>query len=80
MNYYVDFIFHHPEDYKKRAVGLISNSIVRAALLENGKKENDSFDELTDYYKFRAIVDFISGMTDQFALNHYQKLSGQKII
>ena len=39
-----------------------------------------TFDDLSDYYKFRVILDFISGMTDQFALNHYQKLSGQKII
>lgn len=37
------------------------------------------FSDLTDYYKFRVIVDFISGMTDQFALTHYQKISGQKI-
>ncbi|HMU04109.1 MAG TPA: hypothetical protein PJ990_10810, partial [Saprospiraceae bacterium] len=36
-------------------------------------------DDLNDYFKLRVIVDFISGMTDQFALNHYQKLSGQKI-
>lgn len=36
-------------------------------------------DDLDNYYKLRVIVDFISGMTDQFALNHYQKLSGQKI-
>lgn len=36
-------------------------------------------EDLDDYYKFRLILDFISGMTDQFALNHYQKLSGQKI-
>ncbi len=38
------------------------------------------FEDLDDYSKFRVILDFISGMTDQFALNHYQKLSGQKII
>jgi dGTPase len=37
------------------------------------------FDDLSDYFKFRVILDFISGMTDQFALSHYQKLSGQKI-
>ncbi len=36
-------------------------------------------DDLNDYFKLRVLVDFISGMTDQFALNHYQKLSGQKI-
>ena len=35
--------------------------------------------DLDDYYKFRVIVDFISGMTDKFALRHFQKISGQKI-
>jgi dGTPase len=80
LEHYVNFIFHEGEDYKRRAVGLISDSIVKVALLENGLKENDDFNRLSDYYKFRTIVDFVSGMTDQFALNHYQKLSGQKII
>jgi len=79
LDYYVKFIFHESEDYRKRAVGLISNSIVRTALLESGLNEFESFDKLSNYYKFRIVVDFISGMTDQFALNHYQKLSGQKI-
>ncbi|WP_412779011.1 hypothetical protein [Morganella psychrotolerans] len=27
----------------------------------------------------KLIVDYVSGMTDLFAINHYQKLSGQKI-
>lgn len=34
---------------------------------------------LPNYYRFRIIVDFISGMTDKFAVKHYQKLSGQRI-
>ena len=84
------------KDYKKRTIGLISNSVIKAALLENDLKLPDSshdyykffeeFDDkkpndlkLNDYYKLRVIVDFISGMTDQYALNHFQKLSGQKI-
>lgn len=37
------------------------------------------FDHLDNYSKFRVIVDFISGMTDQYALNHFQKISGQRI-
>jgi len=37
------------------------------------------FENLDDYSKFRIILDFISGMTDQYALNHYQKISGQRI-
>ena len=36
-------------------------------------------DDLNDYYKLRVIVDFISGMTDQYALNHFRKISGQQI-
>lgn len=38
-----------------------------------------NFDDLDTYYKLRVIVDFISGMTDQYALKHYQKISGQRI-
>jgi len=80
LKYFTDFIFGGNKDYKKRAVGLISDSIIRAAYLENNLVENDDFDKLSDYYKLRVIVDYISGMTDQFALDQYQKLSGQKII
>ena len=42
-------------------------------------KINPQLEDLDNYYKFRVIVDFISGMTDKFALNHFQKISGQKI-
>lgn len=37
------------------------------------------FDDLDNYYKFRVILDFISGMTDKFALNHFNNISGQSI-
>lgn len=77
LDYYIEFCFHEESDYRARAIGLISNSIRKVALLETGKT---NFNDMTDYYKLRTIVDFISGMTDQYALNHYQKLSGQKII
>lgn len=40
---------------------------------------NPQFEDLSNYYKLRVIIDFISGMTDQYALNHFQKISGQKI-
>ncbi len=77
LDYYINFIFHENKHYKKRALGLISSSLKKAALLENNIS---NFDDLNNYSKFRIIVDYISGMTDQYALNHYQKLSGQKII
>lgn len=82
LDYYIRFIFHdlnEKKPYSNRAAGLISDSILRAAYLENNLPPNSTINDLSDYYKLRVIVDFISGMTDQFALNHYQKLSGQKI-
>ncbi|PWS33309.1 dGTP triphosphohydrolase [Pedobacter paludis] len=77
LDHYITYLFHDEEKYRVKAQGMISHSIIRACLLEN---EVASFDELTNYFKFRVIVDYISGMTDQFALDHYQKISGQKII
>jgi dGTPase len=77
LNYYIDFIFSGNKHYVRRAKGMISDSVIRIALMET---KASKFEELSDYYKLRIIVDFISGMTDQFALNHFQKLSGQKII
>ncbi|WP_430406749.1 dGTP triphosphohydrolase [Fluviicola sp.] len=76
---YIDYVFHKNSKYKKKAIGLISKSIIKAAELENNLPVGKSFDDLSDYYKLRVIVDFISGMTDQYALSHHQKLSGQKI-
>jgi len=77
LTYYTKYIFHENKNYRKRAKNLISKSTIRASRIEN----NDvSFEDLDNYYKLRVIVDFISGMTDQYAINHYQKLSGQKII
>lgn len=38
-----------------------------------------STSELPIYYRLRMIVDYISGMTDKFAVQHYQRLSGQRI-
>lgn len=80
LDYYTNFVFHTDKAYRKRAQSLISNSVLKIAYLENDLEEKDwSINNLSDYYKLRVIVDFISGMTDQFALKHYQELSGQKI-
>lgn len=56
-------------EIKKRTIDCMLKSIIKPKL-----------DDLNDYYKLRVIVDFITGMTDQYALNHFQKISGQKII
>jgi dGTPase len=79
LDYYIQFIFKGDDHYRRRAQGLISRSIIRAAFIENGLREDSDINHLNDYYKLRVIVDFISGMTDQYAVDHFQKLSGQKI-
>jgi dGTPase len=79
LDYYICFLFHSNKQYRKRAAQLISESILKVAYEENNLTNNPNIDDLNDYYKLRVIVDFISGMTDQYALNHYQKISGQKI-
>lgn len=87
FDFYIKFIFHRDKKYRKRVQALISGSILQVAYNEMaelnkevGKDEKiESLDQLNDYLKLRVIVDFVSGMTDQFALNHNQKLSGQKI-
>lgn len=40
---------------------------------------NFDIEGLSSYSKLRVIVDLISGMTDRYAVNVYQKLSGQKL-
>lgn len=57
------------EEYKRL-------SKVRFKIIKN---INPCFNDLDLYYKLRVVVDFISGMTDQYALKHYQKISGQRI-
>ncbi|MDR2979872.1 MAG: dNTP triphosphohydrolase [Bacteroidales bacterium] len=76
LDFYIDFCFNETEKFREKAVASISKSIIKAALLESNV---DKFDDLSDYYKLKVIVDFISGMTDQYALNQYQRISGQKI-
>lgn len=80
LTQYTGFIFNENKKYRNKAIGLISGSIIKAAKLENNLDVDSDFSNLSDYFYLRVIVDFISGMTDQYALSHYQKLSGQKII
>ncbi len=79
LDIFTNFVFHKDNKYTDRIQGLISKSILVAAFLENGLPEKSKLSELNDYYKLRVIVDFISGMTDKYALDLFQQLSGQKI-
>ncbi|MBD3810182.1 MAG: hypothetical protein IE884_06735 [Sulfuricurvum sp.] len=37
-------------------------------------QDKETFNILERYYRVRLITDYISGMTDDFALNEYQTL------
>jgi dGTPase len=76
FDYYIEFCFDDSEKYRNRALNMISKSVLDISLLENNR---DKFEDMDDYYKIRVIVDYITGMTDQYALNQFQRLSGQKI-
>jgi len=76
LDFYCNLVFNPNKKYRSKAKLMISNSILRCAFLENNLKETDDLIELNDYSKLRVIVDFISGMTDQFALNHYNHIRG----
>lgn len=75
LDYFICWLFEKGKEYKRHALKLLSESIIRLAKEETNAPD---FDALSDYYKLRVIVDYISGMTDRYALNLYQKLSGQK--
>ena len=36
-------------------------------------------EDLDQYSKLRMVVDFVSGMTDKYAVTLYQQLSGQRL-
>ena len=74
---FMTVLHEHKEKYKededfKMKYGKYQDSI------EELYKEFDVAD-FTVEERFRLIRDFIAGMTDKFALNHIQKLNGQKI-
>lgn len=60
----------------KKLLNLISQSLKTIVTLETGEENPYNW---SDYYKLRLVVDYISGMTDKFALKLYQELQGIRI-
>lgn len=91
LNFYIEALITKTNCLEKKAYNMISKSFVYTSILENEKEEDnkksvdiskyeiDDFKKLDNYYKLRVIVDFISGMTDQYALKHYQLISGLRL-
>lgn len=64
---------------EQKLVNLISENFAYVQCLgniepESGKSWKASISQLTDYQKLQIVVDFISGMTDSYAVNLHQRL------
>lgn len=91
LDFYIGALITKSNCLEKKAYNMISKSFIYTAILENdsseerkkslniSKYEYKDFQKLNDYYKLRVIVDYISGMTDQYALKHYQLISGLRL-
>lgn len=68
-----------PRSYEEKIYQMISANYKYIATFDyenenRGRKK--SFGELSSYDKLHLIVDFVSGMTDSFAVNLYKELTG----
>lgn len=91
LDFYIEALITKTNCLEKKAYNMISKSFVYTSILENEKEEDnkksvdiskytiDDLKKIDNYYKLRVIVDFISGMTDQYALKHYQLISGLRL-
>lgn len=83
----IDLYFSKDKLNRAHVRTITSKTILRTAIHEQlgiVRNSNDDLncfevEKLNDYQKLRIIVDFVSGMTDQYAVKLYQKLSGQKL-
>lgn len=64
--------------HEGKLYSLISSNFKHVIMLdESGKKKN--FNQLTTYEKIQLVVDYISGMTDSYAVNLYEELAGIRL-
>lgn len=84
--------FHPDKKFRNHLKSVISKTFLKVAKREQeqslptayefySNEDIASFDieTLRPYSKLRVIVELISGMTDRYAVNVYQKLSGQRL-
>ena len=92
FNVLINYFFHDDKHYHSRLNGIISESRMAIAMKENIRDdypENKviSVDEigkfdvgcLSQYAKFRMIVDYVASMTDKYSVELYQTLSGNSL-
>lgn len=89
----IQYVSSSDEQFRKRVKSILSKNCMRVCIhesMEEPKKSQQQIigeDELFDFEvasvsenaKLRLVVDFVSGMTDKFAVQLYQELSGLRI-
>lgn len=87
----IDYVFMDDAKFRNHSKSVISRTCLKVAIHETSyNKEsycniseediwNFDVEKLSPYNKLRLIVDFVSGMTDRYAVTLYQKLSGQRL-
>lgn len=85
-------LFNKDKEYRKRIASVIADSRLRVidhevrscvmgdkGLVPDENLTDYAIDELDAYYKLKLAVDWISGMTDKYAVEMYQRLCGNLI-
>lgn len=88
--------FNSDKKFRNHLKSIFSRTFIKVAMREKENKEdiapqeykfysdidlfNLDVETLDTYARLRMIVDFLSGMTDKYAVSLYQQLSGQKLI
>ncbi|WP_417396214.1 deoxyguanosinetriphosphate triphosphohydrolase [Gimesia chilikensis] len=78
LDIFVPAILQPHKSEHKKLIELIPNSYLSHEY-EHHPTVKDSLNNLTAYQRVLRITDYISGMTDSFAVDLYQKLSGIKL-
>lgn len=74
MNHFVPTLLEDPKSKRaEKLLKIISTSTKDIAMIENPR---DDLFTMPEYAKLRMIIDYITGMTDTFALDLFQKLEG----
>ena len=94
FNIYFGLLFHEDEKFRKHGMSLMSRGNVMTTLHEHfdALKTDNVAEKVAEAYKndfdpielsveeiFRIVRDEVAGMTDNYALDQYQRLSGQNI-
>lgn len=84
LNMFIEALVTDEGNYKSREVTgkyylLISSNFKYIAKLDKDGKPSKTEQNLTLYDKLLLVTDFVSGMTDSYAVDLYQTLSGVKL-